>query len=744
MSPDGAFAFYHPPGDRRMNTKKERPSFCEQALQYASFGWRVFPLHDKDKRPRIANWHEKATTREKQIKRWWATWPNANIAIVCDSERGPVVVDIDAPKKGELPGSDLLKLLRVPKASCVVRTGSGGRHLYFRPPEQGQTIRRTIRPSFNSGRYSLDVLGDKGYVVAPPSIHPTTGKRYTLVRGDLGNLEPLPRAICDLIAKKASTPTAAALPDVIGEGQRDVMLTSLAGTMRRRNASPRAILAALRAENRDRVRPPLPDEQLRKIAGSIGKKAPLDVTLSEPITDVHLGERFASLYCEELRYRPERKQWLVWSGKYWKADAGHEVYRRVERMVREYLKALLSDNEADRVFLGARTKELGRYLYRRKLEDVREHARTNSKFEIGEDRLDADPWLFNVQNGTLNLRTCQLQPHRPTDLLTKLSPATYTANAKCPRWRRFLREIMNDDKGNVSFLQRAIGYTMVGVTTEQVLFFCHGSGANGKSTFLEVIGALFGKHYGVTIDFNMLLRSHHQQESRDKPRLLQMRFVSANETPIGARWNEAVVKDLTGGDTVHARRLYEETFQFAPTHTLWCRGNSQPASHDLSVAFWRRMKLIPFTRQFTGDDRDDGLKDRLIDQELSGILNWALAGCAKWRQATEAKQSNALGEPLSVKRATEEYRTREDIIGEFLAACCRLGADYWCPTAKLFQAFQAWWIDARDSRGNVPSLRTFAEGLRTRGILPKSQRDGAGSDRKARGWQGVCLRRPFA
>jgi putative DNA primase/helicase len=299
---------------------------------------------------------------------------------------------------------------------------------------------------------------------------------------------------------------------------------------------------------------------------------------------------------------------------------------------------------------------------------------------------------------------------------------------------------MQDDKGMARFLQRAVGYTMSGVITEHVLFFCYGTGANGKTTFLEIVGHLFGD-YAITIDFDTLLRTHGQGESRDKVRFRGARFVSANETPVNARWNEAIVKDLTGGDRVQARRLYQEKEEFSPTHTLWCRGNTQPASHDSSVGFWRRIKLIPFTAHFSAKRRDPELKDRLIKTELSGILNWALAGCAAWKKDTTARKRNALAEPKTVRRATEEYRANEDVIGEFIGARCRLAQGNWCATAELYRSFTDWWAEERGYRGNPPSLRSFVEGLRTQsGVEAKSRRVRGGGDKKVRGWQGLRLK----
>lgn len=718
-----------------MSTTTKR-RYLEAALEYAALGWRVFPLHPEDKRPRISEWQNAATSGRKQIKKWWRQWPTANVAILCDSVRGPIVLDVDTPKAGQLNGDDLLKLLKLPTPTCVVRTGSGGKHLFYAPPKSGKSIPRVIRVRHENKRYALDVLGNGGYVVAPPSKHPDGGC-YQLHRGDFSDLPSLPGVIVRLIASQDGTNTVAEpLPEVISEGERDTILTSLAGTMRRRGASPKAILEALRVENASRVRPALSDAQLRKIALSIGKKPPVPIELREPITDVSLAARFAAIQRDELRYCAQWQQWLVWTGHYWKRDDGHEVDRRVEAMVREYLAHLAELPNPDRELLDERLKEIRRYLYHHKLTDVRLHARTQRAFAVTPEQLDADPWLFNVANGTLDLRTGKLRAHDPKDMLSKLAPVQHDADAKCERWRRFLLEVMGGDADRVKYLRRAVGYTMAGETPEHVLFFCHGGGANGKSTFLEVLGALFGD-YAVTIDFRALLRSHEGRESRDKPRLHKARFVSANETPVGAKWDEAVVKDLTGGDTLQARWLYKETFQFKPTHTLWCRGNSQPAVHDPSDAFWRRMKLIPFTQQFTGKRRDDALKDRLLE-ELPGILNWALRGCMAWQRDRKRGTVDSLATPKSVQLATADYRAAEDVVGEFVAARCRKKDSAWTKTTSLYAAFDEWWHDTRGARSTAPAMRAFVEGLRIQaGVTPVRKREGS---KKERGWAGLTLR----
>jgi hypothetical protein len=244
---------------------KRRPRCLRAALNYAKLGWRVFPLHGKT--PYEKGGHNTATVDRKQIRRWWRQYPDANVGIACNSARGPIVADSDGAS-----GKAVLVELELPE-TMEAESREGRSHHYFAPPVDGTAIARMIKPLMgeNGKKIKLDILGDGGYVVAPPSIHPDTGKPYKWVRHQA--LAPFPETLLRLIKGARGNQTAAPpLPEIITEGARDELLTSLAGSMRQRGASPSAVLAALREENSVRVRPPLSDSQLQKIARSIGAK----------------------------------------------------------------------------------------------------------------------------------------------------------------------------------------------------------------------------------------------------------------------------------------------------------------------------------------------------------------------------------------------------------------------------------------------------------------------------------------
>lgn len=291
------------------------PECLRAALVYASRGWAVFPLDGTRPFPGTHG-HRDATVDAQQLKRWWRKWPNANVGIACDSQRGPIVVDVDGPK-----GEQLVRKLDLPPT----RTATSGRphrkHYYFDPARDGDAIRRMIKV-----RPDLDVLGDGGYVVAPPSVKEKDGKEWRYRWLEKPPLAPLPKKIITLMGNGARKAAAPPLPNVINEGRRDELLTSLAGSMRRRGASEDAILAALREENQTRCRPPLDDKQLAKIARSIARKPPAGS--DEHFTDLGNARRFVAQHREDVRnVRVWKRSWLVFDGTRWAPDETGEVER---------------------------------------------------------------------------------------------------------------------------------------------------------------------------------------------------------------------------------------------------------------------------------------------------------------------------------------------------------------------------------------------------------------------------------
>jgi putative DNA primase/helicase len=312
------------------------------------------------------------------------------------------------------------------------------------------------------------------------------------------------------------------------------------------------------------------------------------------------------------------------------------------------------------------------------------------------DQLDANPWTLNVLNGAVDLRTGQLWPHRRQDLLTKLAPVAYDPDALCPTWDRFLLEVMNGDQDLVSFLQRAIGYTLTGDTSEQVIFILHGKGANGKSTLLETLRAMLGDDYTVQVRPETLMVKQGDAIPNDIARLKGARLVNARETEEGKRLAEALVKEMSGGDTITARFMRSEFFDFKPEFKLFLAANHKPTIRGTDLAIWRRIRLIPFAVTFAEEQQDKQLPKKL-QAELPGILAWAVRGCLGWQVL------GGLGTPAAVKQATEEYKSESDTLAAFLDECTIEDPNSETQAKVLYKAYVTWCEEG----GETPAKQTM-------------------------------------
>jgi putative DNA primase/helicase len=368
-----------------------------------------------------------------------------------------------------------------------------------------------------------------------------------------------------------------------------------------------------------------------------------------PCTDLGNAERLVRLFGDRIRFVPQWG-WLVWDGKRWTRDNGNQrITELAEETVRQiYREAAETDNPDERAKLA---KWAIASESRQRIAAMIELAAPMRL--ASPDEFDADDWLLNLENGVLNLRTLEFLPHDPNLKLTKLAPVTYDPNADCPKWKAFLQRIFNGNERLIRFVQRAVGYSLTGSTREQCLFFLHGTGANGKSTFLEVIRALLGD-YAVTAEFSTFVADRKSSVRNDIARLHSARLVTAIEVGEGKRFAEELIKTLTGGDTVAARFLYREFFEFKPRFKVWLAANYKPEIRGTDYAIWRRIRLIPFTVTIPPEEQIPDLAEQL-KEELSGILNWALEGLRDWL-------ANGLQPPPEVTEATEAYRAEMDIV----------------------------------------------------------------------------------
>ena len=328
-------------------------------------------------------------------------------------------------------------------------------------------------------------------------------------------------------------------------------------------------------------------------------------------------------------------------------------------------------------------------------------AMAKSELAIGPEQLDADPWLFNVENGTIDLRTGEIREHRREDFITKLAPVKLDPTADCPLWRQFLDRIFDGNDELIDYMRRLVGYSLTGVTEEHILPFLYGTGANGKSTFCETILKLMGPDYAMKAAPDLLMAKKGESHPTDRADLCGKRFVACIETEEGRRMAEALTKELTGGDRVRARRMREDFWEFTPTHHVWLAGNHKPAVNGTDYGIWRRIKLIPFDVVIPDAEQDKKLPAKLAE-ELPGILNWALAGCLDW-------QRDGMQEPDIVRANTSEYSKEMDVIGQFLDEHCERG-DFTAAAGELYQRFLE---ETGDQRTNV---YTFGRELSKRGF----------------------------
>ena len=445
-----------------------------------------------------------------------------------------------------------------------------------------------------------------------------------------------------------------------------------------------------------------------------------------PLTDLGNAERFVAQHAERARYCHSAGAWYIWDKRRWERDATAEVMRLAHKTVRGMAAELAT----------CRTK-LAKKALRSWINSSESNSRLNAMLTqagavlpvpvtLGE--LDADPWLLNVKNGIVDLRTGALLSHDPAKLLTKIAPVDYDPSARSELWERFLRESTGGDDDLIAFLQRAVGYTLTGDTREEKLFFVHGPTNSGKSTFLEALKATLGE-YSMTADFETFLaRSFVGGPRPDIARLAGARFVVSIEVDEGKKLAEGLVKQITGGDTISARFLYREEFEFRPQFKLWLAANHAPEVKHDDDAMWRRILKLPFELTVPKEKRDPKLKATLADPAQSGaaILAWAVQGCLEW-------QRQGLAVPFRVELATEEYRRKQDPLAGFVASYCVLGDELWAPAGALRRIYEQW---SKEAGTQLLNGSAWSGALETHGCTSERRRV---LGKLARGWKGIGL-----
>lgn len=369
------------------------------------------------------------------------------------------------------------------------------------------------------------------------------------------------------------------------------------------------------------------------------------------------GKRFMTRYQDQFKHS-EAWGWLHWNGYKWERNAD-KIVMDAARHTAQMIFAEAADGDQEQ------SKATGKWAIstqgRSKLDAMLYLASSEAGIRATPSDFDADHFTLNCLNGIVNLRTGDFIKSEPARMLSKNANTTYDPKAACPRWLSFLDRIMGGNESMIAFLQRAIGYSLTGSVNEQCFFLNYGTGANGKSVFLETIRTLLND-YAAAAEFSAFLATQSESVRNDIAALAGARFVSANESGSDKRLSESIIKAITGGDTISARFLFKEYFEFKPQFKVWMATNHKPIIKDTDNAIWRRVRLVPFGVTIPEAERDQKLTEQLRT-EFSGILNWAIAGCLQWQAA-------GLGDPLEVTEATKAYRDEQDQLSSFITAYC--------------------------------------------------------------------------
>ncbi len=709
---------------------------------YAAEGIKCVRLNDA-KKPRDAEWQLKDVSHE-ELESWVRR--GGNIGWQCGEASGWIAgVDLDWPEARALAPRFLPETLRGAKGqeapSQYIYRSVGLGYVKFAGLDKSEII--SVKAS-NNGR------GHQ--IVVAPSVHQSKGS-YRFVGGynPAAIAEVDPNHLAHRIAMlSVAALVARILPDL---GRHDLAM-ALAGYMLRNGASEDEVSLMLVSAWEHRGAPREGIEDVRRIVRDTADK----LKQNEPVTggrtleelvpgmptkiakflgwgradtrevrrhytrsDLGNADRFVDMHAGHVRWCPARKSWLFYEDKRWAWDECGEARKLAHETARSIHKDAAAEEDL------ATQKEIAKFAVASQNEGRINGMLSQAKpyLAVRMDELDRDRWALNCQNGTLDLRTGNLRPHDSADLITRLAPVEYDPDAECPRFKQFLKETLVDD-AVISFVKRYVGYTLTGTTRERLFAILYGSGKNGKSTLVELLQDVMGD-YATNTDTETILARKYQGIGNDVAALKGARFVSAAEVEKGRRLAESKVKQLTGSDTVTARFLFGEPFNFRPEFKLWLSTNNKPVIVGTDDAIWDRIRLIPFTRRFEGTQADEKLPEKLRE-ELPGILAYMVEGCLEW-------QEYGLGEPESVKAATDQYRTEMDTLAAFFEARCVVSPDAMAPATQLYKQYQMWCDDA----GEKPETqKMFGMRLSERGF--ESKQITRGPHKGLKGWFGIGIR----
>ena len=660
-------------------------------------------LKPQSKIPVVSDWPNQGKYLDEVIS------ANGNLGLILGSTSGILDIDLDCMKAKAL--ADVI--LPVPHAVFDRGSTDSGHYLY-------QASSFGPRKTFNAeGAKStlVELRGDGSQTMIPPSVHPS-GSPLAFISF---HEEVLEVQYDDLLKSVNLLAACAEVAQNWGDGHRHNLVLAFSGLCLKEGIEPNLVMHIVQRiceitgdiEVNDRLnairtsygKPVdsllgykglvdcLGQAKARRIADRIsaysGKEFSTDITVVEPIegdlvnfgqfsdrsnvTEAKVGTVFSRWLDGKAVYVVEKKQWMIWNGSYWEADQCTYIKQLAYYFIQEAKAALVNQKS----FTDA--TNLSSFESVKRLENISKFAAMTRKVNASE--FDTDPFILATKDKWIDLNTGQPSNPNPNMLVSKAISVSYTPEAECPVFLNFLNDVFESNQELISFVQQAIGYSLTGSTSEQCLFIMIGDGANGKSTFINVINKLLGS-YGTTAASHTLIANGGGSIGDDLVDLIGARLITVSETEEGQSLAEAKIKQMTGGDTLKGRPLYGTYVQFSIIGKLWLATNSLPQINNTDHGIWRRIKAVPFNRTFTAQEQDKHLSDKLME-ELPGILNWAIEGCLEW-------QKDELQTPQIIEDQVAEYKSAMDSISQFIREECELGKDHSYPASKFFQAYRDW------------------------------------------------------
>lgn len=670
------------------------------AIEYAAQGFPVLPLWLGSKAPATSHGKNDASSNAEQVAHWFTPESNCNVGILTGEKSGLIVVDIDPRNDGDASFERFERTYgKLPDTLCA-RTGGGGCHLYFKVDVGTEGLKDCPNVA---GFIGVDLKAN-GYVVAPPSIH-ASGNSYSWT-----NETPIadaPDWLIDLACggkriKSATTSSGGS----VSEGSRNDTIFRMACGLRARGLSLDAILAAALAENETRCVPPMGADEVEGIVHSAMRYEPGS---EHAESDLGNARRLVDGLGGNARYEPASRSWFVWDGRCWQRDDEGYVTRQAKRVVDELLSSAKLSGDPEiikrRVSFARKSQSLPRIL------GMIELAKTELGIPIKFSEFDRQPHLLNVKNGLVDLRTGDLLPHDREAFATHIIDIEYDPEAACPTFDRFVDDILVHDKELAEYVQQAAGYSATGETREQCLFFLIGEGANGKSTLLNTLRGVLGPYGKHTPTETLIAKTG--AASNDLARLIGSRLVTGSEANADQRLADGLVKQITGDEPIVARFLFKEFIEFRPSFKIWLATNQLPHMNGNDSAIWRRLRIIPFNRNFTVEEQDRELSKKL-EVEKSGILAWIVRGAMDWYE-------NGLQTPKAVAEATAGYRSEMDTVSQFIEERCEVASDVAMSSSSLYEAYRK---HSNDTGRSPVSQTMFGRTLSAKGFRAEKRSGG--------------------